>query len=258
MATKFEDVRVMEKILRSLTPKFENVVTAIDKSKDLETISEEELLGSLRVHEQCILKNAGSTSLEQALDSKLNLDKPKGGCGQWNSRRGGANCRGRGRGRSNTNDLGLSQEKRNFSDRRKQNVQCCNCGKYGHYPSECSYKNDDHVNIVEAPNNLSNESTLLLVQNDYGGQHDDWYVGSGASDMCGRKEFFVELKGVCGTVSLGDSSKLTVEGKGKIKIFLKDGKEEFISDVYYIPSMKKQYFKHRSTPLEGIYRTHGK
>jgi hypothetical protein len=53
---KLEEVRVMEKILRSLTHKFEHVVMAIEESKYLETISAEELLGSLRVHEQRILK----------------------------------------------------------------------------------------------------------------------------------------------------------------------------------------------------------
>jgi hypothetical protein len=38
--------------------------------------------------------------------------------------------------------------------------------------------------------------------------------------MCGRKETFVELKeGVCKNVSLGDSSKLAVEGRGKVQIF---------------------------------------
>ncbi|CAL9028348.1 unnamed protein product [Prunus brigantina] len=57
--------------------------------------------------------------------------------------------------------------------------------------------------------------------------------------MCGRREFFVELnEEVHGDVSLGDSSKLSVEGKGRIKIFRNNGKEEYISDVYYIPSMK--------------------
>jgi hypothetical protein len=44
---KLEDVHVMEKILRSLILKFEHVVTAIEESKDLESISAEELLGSL-------------------------------------------------------------------------------------------------------------------------------------------------------------------------------------------------------------------
>ncbi|KAM1315693.1 hypothetical protein ACFX2F_019427 [Malus domestica] len=57
--------------------------------------------------------------------------------------------------------------------------------------------------------------------------------------MCGKKEFFAELKdGPYGSVSLGDSSKLPVEGKGKIKIIQKDGREEYISDIYYIPGMK--------------------
>jgi len=37
---------------------------------------------------------------------------------------------------------------------------------------------------------------------------------------------------------LGDSSKLPVQGKGKIKIYQKDGKPEYIFDIYYIPNMK--------------------
>ncbi|CAN6691653.1 unnamed protein product [Malus baccata var. baccata] len=80
------DVRVMEKILGSLTSNFEHVVTAIEESKNLETMSTEELLGSLLVHEQRIQKNANPTTLEQALESKY-IDKPNGGHGQWNSRR---------------------------------------------------------------------------------------------------------------------------------------------------------------------------
>jgi hypothetical protein len=39
-------------------------------------------------------------------------------------------------------------------------------------------------------------------------------------------------------VNLGDSSKLSIEGKGKIKIYQNDGKKGYISDVYYVPNMK--------------------
>lgn len=57
--------------------------------------------------------------------------------------------------------------------------------------------------------------------------------------MCGKKDLFVELiEGGRENVNLGDSSKLLVEGKGKIKIYQKDGKKEYISDVYYVPNMK--------------------
>ncbi|XP_058110866.1 uncharacterized protein LOC131253745 [Magnolia sinica] len=91
---KIEDVRVVEKVLRSLTIKFEHVVVTIEESKDLENLSIEELMGSLQVREQRMQKNAGSM-LEHALESKLTLkNDPKQRGGRGTSNR----ARGRGRG----------------------------------------------------------------------------------------------------------------------------------------------------------------
>eukprot|EP00268_Persea_americana_P007560 TRINITY_DN12834_c0_g1_i6.p2 TRINITY_DN12834_c0_g1~~TRINITY_DN12834_c0_g1_i6.p2 ORF type:complete len:298 (+),score=63.45 TRINITY_DN12834_c0_g1_i6:1502-2395(+) len=86
---KFEDQRVVEKILRSMTRKFEYVVAAIEESKDLSSLSIESLVGSLQSHE-LRMKQFDSSPLEQAFQSQLSF-----GGGARGKRRG--HSRGRGR-----------------------------------------------------------------------------------------------------------------------------------------------------------------
>ena len=88
---------MVKKILGSLANKFKHVVVAIEDSKDLETLSIEELMGSLEVLEQRMEKNSSSFVIEQALESKLTLreEKPNGSCGGYtNSNHGKGHGRG--------------------------------------------------------------------------------------------------------------------------------------------------------------------
>ena len=48
---QLSDQRIIEKILQSMTQKYEHVVVAIEESKDLSSLSLEALLGSLQSHE---------------------------------------------------------------------------------------------------------------------------------------------------------------------------------------------------------------
>lgn len=66
---KMDDVIFIEKILRSMTPKFNYVVCAIEESKDLDELSIDELQGSLLVHEQ---KMSLDDKEEQALKASTN------------------------------------------------------------------------------------------------------------------------------------------------------------------------------------------
>ncbi|XP_008245122.1 PREDICTED: uncharacterized protein LOC103343234 [Prunus mume] len=54
---RMEDVIIIEKILRSMTPKYDYVVCSIEESKDLDSLSIDELQSSLLVHEQRISRH---------------------------------------------------------------------------------------------------------------------------------------------------------------------------------------------------------
>ncbi|KAH7532512.1 hypothetical protein FEM48_Zijuj04G0028100 [Ziziphus jujuba var. spinosa] len=74
---KLEDVTIVEKILRSMTVKFNFVVCSIEESKDIDTLSIDELQSSLLVHEQKLSKQDQE---EQALQAETK--------GVWHDRGG--------------------------------------------------------------------------------------------------------------------------------------------------------------------------
>ena len=91
-----EEKTVVAKVLRSLTPKFDHVVAAIEESKDLATYTFDELMGSLQTHE-ARLSRSEEKSEEKAFYTK---GETSGGRSYGNTRgRGRGNGRGRGRGR---------------------------------------------------------------------------------------------------------------------------------------------------------------
>jgi len=67
------DAQITEKILRSLDPKFDIVVVAIEESKEVDKLMVDELMFSLQAHEQKIVKRNGDKAIKHALQSKLSL-----------------------------------------------------------------------------------------------------------------------------------------------------------------------------------------
>jgi gag-polypeptide of LTR copia-type len=69
------DAQVVEKILRSLTDNFENIVCAKEESKDLVKLKVDELAGSLEAHEQCKRKKKENLSIMRAMYQAANVTK---------------------------------------------------------------------------------------------------------------------------------------------------------------------------------------
>ena len=72
-----EDVELVEKILRSMTPKFDYIVCSIEEFKDTTILTIDELQSSLLVHEQRM-----SSHVEEEHALKITHGEQSGGRGQ--------------------------------------------------------------------------------------------------------------------------------------------------------------------------------
>ncbi|WJZ90905.1 hypothetical protein VitviT2T_010020 [Vitis vinifera] len=70
---KLDDQQIIEKIMRSLSARFDYNVVAIEERNDIFTLTFEGLMSSLCSHEQQMNKRINSTKLEQALQSKASI-----------------------------------------------------------------------------------------------------------------------------------------------------------------------------------------
>lgn len=109
-----QQLTVVEKNLRSMSARFENVVCSIEEANDITSMSIEELQSKLLVHEARMKGHKEIDQEEQALKV----------AGAANGGRYGSRGRGRGRGRGR-------------KDQNKESVECYKCGKLGHHKNEC-------------------------------------------------------------------------------------------------------------------------
>ncbi|GAU22986.1 hypothetical protein TSUD_98140 [Trifolium subterraneum] len=192
---RLEQVVIVEKVLRSLLPKFNYVVCSIEQSIDVITLSVDALQSSLLVQEQR-LKSQTDKEEEQA------LKVASYGRGNGGSRgRGRSSSRGRGRGRAS-----------------KENVECYKCHKMGHYQSDCPSWGENDANYAAFD---QHEEILLMAQQNVetNARDEVWFLDSGCSNhMIGTKEWLYDFdENVRECVKLGDDSRMQIKGNGNLK-----------------------------------------
>ncbi|KAL0285423.1 UNVERIFIED_CONTAM: Retrovirus-related Pol polyprotein from transposon TNT 1-94 [Sesamum calycinum] len=221
--------RVVEKLLISVTEKYDPIVTTIEETKDITTLTVTELVGSLEAYEKRRSRRE-ENSLENAFQSKLNM-------------------------RSQNSNRKEENFKSTMEDKKKQNMrpcrickrtnhlekdcyfrgkpQCRNCKRFGHMEKDCRLKGNHQANCIEE-NNSSDQ--LFYTCNSVAETGEaTWYIDSAASAL-----------GVLGTsfktnVKLGDNHIVKVEGKGSVAINTKKG-TRIINDVMYIPNLRTNLF----------------
>ncbi|XP_006595346.1 uncharacterized protein [Glycine max] len=239
---KKEDITIVEKILRSMTPKFNFVGCYIEEAHDIEELSIDELQSSLLIHEKKINQQEIE---EQALKvSTENHSTSKGERGRGRGRVRG--IRGRGRGSNyHGNQQEHQQHHENQFHRRgrgqgghhfiahrpksadKSDVECYRCHRYGHYQSECQTNlnkdNREKTNFVEKEEEVS---LLMVCHVKEETQQNMWYLDTSCSNhICGDKMMFSDLdETFCNTVKFGDNSTVSVLGKGMVSCKKRDMK----------------------------------
>ncbi|KAF7838842.1 Retrovirus-related Pol polyprotein from transposon TNT 1-94 [Senna tora] len=196
-----------------------------------------ELQGSMESHVSRIMEKT-EKPVEEALKSQVTLNnatqtsqrKDNNGGPVYNSRgrgnfrgRGRGNFRGRGRGNNYNPGRGNNDFKHRYADCRLRGQQNFN----------------SQANIAENQNSGENSETLFLASSNFSVDENVWYLYTGCSKhMCGKKELFSSLdESFNSLVKFGNNTNIPILGKGQISIRLKDGTQNFISDVFYAPGL---------------------
>eukprot|EP00253_Pinus_taeda_P012184 PITA_12184 len=220
-----EDRRIVEKILRVLPSKFDAIVTTIEETKDLSSFSVDELHASLITHEQRLSRNQNS-SLEQAFKTQMSFGRGRG--------QGRGNKRGRGRSQNRGGRSSLANAQGRGSNPNQ------NQGQGSSQQRDQHHVQGQRQNANVTRENISQTNVLLACNMAETNSEDIWFLDSGCSNhMTGNIALFSALdKNMKSEVTLGTDSKVSVMGKGEVKIFTKQGERKTIADVYYVPRMR--------------------
>nr|GEU81061.1 retrovirus-related Pol polyprotein from transposon TNT 1-94 [Tanacetum cinerariifolium] len=170
------DTRVIEKILRSLPLSFGYIGVAIEESKDIDSMTIDQLMGSLQAHEEKVMERRGKELLEQASYLKVG-DEDEDEMMSTKKMR--------------TN--GLIIEKvvgEAFNIKEEANL--------------VEVQDEDELTLLMARHDKQQERIK------------PWHIDSAVSNhMTGEEDLFVEIKQIKGNVTFGYESKAPVKGKRK-------------------------------------------
>ncbi|KAJ0448763.1 putative RNA-directed DNA polymerase [Helianthus annuus] len=183
------DQKVVEKILRSLSPKFDYVIPSIEVTFDLAEVTPVKLMGLLQSQEERINSRLSNDKGNKVVERSDEQALPVVQEANRNSNYRDANWRGRGRGASRGRGFGRG---RGNLDRSKV-PQCYVCKKFGHLKKDCWYNNDEpRANVAEneqreEPAETEEQHVFMISTGSSVNKVQTWFMDSGASNhMTGK------------------------------------------------------------------------
>ncbi|XP_074341841.1 uncharacterized protein LOC141679236 [Apium graveolens] len=217
---------VVKKILRAAPSKFLQITSAIEQFGNLDEMSIEETVGSLKAYEER-LRGQSENSNGQLLLTEDEWTKRENIEGQllltreeWLKRRPQ-------KPRGTSSYQGIHD---------KSKVKCFTCHNYGHFAVGCQCESGRSNTL------LLNEGDIIRKLNQDKKKELEsnvWYLDNGASThMTGQRTKFRELdEKITGKVRFRDGSTVEIKGKGTVTFKCKNGEEVTLDGVYYIPTL---------------------
>ncbi|KAK2417002.1 hypothetical protein QL285_039350 [Trifolium repens] len=243
------DKRIVEKILISIPRKYDAIVTTIEQTKDLSSLSVTELIGSLEAYER--LSRHDDNTTENVFQSKHKLWSRDKRYGEKEN------------GRENTKN---EENSRNFSKKNQDEYPPCGickrinhaekycqwrgeekcryCKKFGHEEKNCYSKNKHQANFVEehecGNDQHDYEQYLFYATQDSNDElSNNWYLDSGCSNHMAKDESI--FKGIDDSVKVkvrpANGTVIESKGKGTVMVETKKGMR-FIKDVLLVHNLK--------------------
>ena len=140
---------------------------------------------------------------------------------------------------------GSKGKKKDKKGKTKPKWKCFHCGKEGHIKKYCydflrkqKQGENGSVSVASTSNNAC-LSEVLTVSNVV--VPDEWILDSGCSfHMSPNRSWFINFdEHESDTVYMGNNNTCTVQGIGDIKLKLHDGKIRLLTNVRYVPGLKR-------------------